>query len=120
MQYSIKYMAKQRNPYIAAFLSLIVSGLGQIYNGEVIKGVLIIALDVITAYFYASTQIEFWYDLNILLMGLAVVDAYWVSVHNNDLIRFQREEDELIAELKQAKKAASKKPTKKTTKAKKK
>ena len=116
MQFTIKYMAKQKNSYIAAFLSLVVAGLGQVYNGEIIKGVLMVALDVITAYFYWSTLIEFWYDLNILLMGLAVVDAYWVAVHKNDLIKFRREEDELIAQLNKAKKAASKKPARKSSK----
>ena len=36
-----------RNPIIAAVLSLIVAGLGQIYNGQITKGVLFIVAQLI-------------------------------------------------------------------------
>jgi TM2 domain-containing membrane protein YozV len=36
-----------RNPIIAAVLSLIVAGLGQIYNGQITKGVLAIVAQLI-------------------------------------------------------------------------
>ena len=36
-----------RNPILAAVLSLIVAGLGQIYNGQVLKGVVFIILQLI-------------------------------------------------------------------------
>jgi TM2 domain-containing membrane protein YozV len=36
-----------RSPIFAAMLSLIVAGLGQIYNGEVTKGVLLIVAQLI-------------------------------------------------------------------------
>ena len=36
-----------RNPIIAAVLSLIVAGLGQIYNGQITKGVLFIVAQII-------------------------------------------------------------------------
>ena len=36
-----------RNPIIAAVLSLIVAGLGQIYNGQITKGVLFIIAQII-------------------------------------------------------------------------
>ena len=36
-----------RNPVLAAVLSLIVAGLGQIYNGQVSKGVIFIVIQLI-------------------------------------------------------------------------
>ena len=36
-----------RNPLIAAILSIIVAGLGQIYNGQIGKGVIFIILQII-------------------------------------------------------------------------
>ena len=36
-----------RNPIIAAVLSLIVAGVGQIYNGQILKGVLFIVAQII-------------------------------------------------------------------------
>lgn len=36
-----------KNPLLAAILSLLISGLGQIYNGEVGKGVIIIAIQFV-------------------------------------------------------------------------
>ncbi len=36
-----------RNPLLAAILSIIVAGLGQIYNGQIGKGVIFIILQII-------------------------------------------------------------------------
>ncbi len=36
-----------RNPVLAAILSLIVAGLGRIYNGQIIKGVVFIVIQLI-------------------------------------------------------------------------
>jgi TM2 domain-containing membrane protein YozV len=38
-----------RSPILAAVLSLVLSGLGQIYNGEVTKGVVFIVVQLINA-----------------------------------------------------------------------
>jgi TM2 domain-containing membrane protein YozV len=38
-----------RNPLLAAILSLILSGLGQIYNGQVLKGAIFIVAQLINA-----------------------------------------------------------------------
>ncbi|MDP9457486.1 MAG: hypothetical protein M3Q60_17305 [Actinomycetota bacterium] len=38
-----------RSPLLAAILSLILSGLGQIYNGEITKGVVFIVVQLINA-----------------------------------------------------------------------
>ena len=42
MRCSLEEVDTMRNPIIAAVLSLIVAGLGQIYNGQITKGVLFI------------------------------------------------------------------------------
>lgn len=36
-----------KNPTLAAILSFIISGVGQIYNGEVVKGIIIIAVQIV-------------------------------------------------------------------------
>ena len=41
-------MAQERNPGLAAVFSFIFSGLGQIYNGEIFKGLLIIFLSFLS------------------------------------------------------------------------
>lgn len=53
-----------KNPTLAAILSFLISGVGQIYNGEVVKGVIIIAVQVV----------------NVLLMGLIVGFITWPAV----------------------------------------
>ncbi len=37
-----------RNPILVAILSVIVAGLGQIYNGQIGKGIVFIILQIIT------------------------------------------------------------------------
>lgn len=38
-----------KNPALAAILSFLFSGIGQIYNGEVVKGIIIIAVQIVNA-----------------------------------------------------------------------
>lgn len=47
---------KNRNPIIAAILSLITPGLGQIYNGQLIKGI------IVSIIFYALTLYFFYFE----------------------------------------------------------
>ena len=47
MRCSLEEVDTMRNPIIAAVLSLIVAGLGQIYNGQITKGVLFIVAQLI-------------------------------------------------------------------------
>jgi TM2 domain-containing membrane protein YozV len=70
-----------RNPLIAAVLSLIVAGLGQIYNGQVTKGVIFIIVQLING---ALTVVLIgWFLLP--LVGLwSMIDAYLVAKHNNE------------------------------------
>ncbi len=70
-----------RNPIIAAVLSLIVAGLGQIYNGQITKGVLFIIAQIINgALLYVAIGF-----VTMPLVGLwAVIDAYLVAKRNNE------------------------------------
>ena len=47
MRCRLEKVDTMRNPIIAAVLSLIVAGLGQIYNGQITKGVLFIVAQII-------------------------------------------------------------------------
>jgi TM2 domain-containing membrane protein YozV len=75
-----------RNPLIAAVLSLIVAGLGQIYNGQVTKGVIFIIVQLING---ALTVVLIgWFLLP--LVGLwSMIDAYLVAKHNNERYGFR-------------------------------
>ncbi|MBI3725922.1 hypothetical protein HY251_18490 [bacterium] len=52
----------ERNPTVAALLSFVIPGLGQVYNGEAMKGVLL---------FFTSIFLVPWV--------IAVIDAYYVA-----------------------------------------
>ncbi len=75
-----------RNPIIAAILSLIVAGLGQIYNGQIAKGVAFIIAQVINgALLYVGIGF-----ITMPLVGLwAVLDAYFVARRNNERYGFR-------------------------------
>ena len=75
-----------RNPIIAAVLSLIVAGLGQIYNGQILKGVLFIVAQIINgALLYVAIGF-----ITMPLVGLwAVIDAYLVAKRNNERYGFR-------------------------------
>ena len=53
---TMQYHQPPKNPALAAILSLLINGLGQIYNGEVGKGILIMVVQVV----------------NVLLMGILI------------------------------------------------
>ncbi len=75
-----------RNPIIAAVLSLIVAGLGQIYNGQILKGVLFIVAQIING-LLLYVAIGF---ITMPLVGLwAVIDAYLVAKRNNERYGFR-------------------------------
>ena len=75
-----------RNPIIAAILSLIVAGLGQIYNGQILKGVLFIVAQIING-LLLYVVIGF---ITMPLVGLwAVIDAYLVAKRNNERYGFR-------------------------------
>jgi TM2 domain-containing membrane protein YozV len=69
-----------RNPLLAAVLSLIVAGLGQIYNGQVTKGVVFIIIQLING---ALTAVLIGWFLLPLVGIWAMIDAYLTAKHNN-------------------------------------
>lgn len=65
-----------KNPVAAALLSLILAGLGQLYNRQYFKGLVFLAMDLITGFYYFkfNSSILFW--SNIILSVYSAADAY--------------------------------------------
>ena len=75
-----------RSPLLAAGISLIVAGLGQIYNGQVTKGVIFTVIQLING---ALTAVLIGWLL-LPLVGLwAMIDAYMTAKHNNERYGFR-------------------------------
>ena len=70
-----------RNPIIAAILSLIVAGLGQIYNGQITKGIVFIVLQLING---ALTVVLIGWILMPIVGLWAMIDAYLVAKRGNE------------------------------------
>ncbi|CAM2778365.1 MULTISPECIES: hypothetical protein [Salinicoccus] len=66
-------MPSQKSSGVAAVLSALINGLGQIYNGQILKGVFIILLQVING---ALTIILIGYVFLPIVWLYAVIDAY--------------------------------------------
>ena len=75
-----------RSPLLAAVLSLIFSGLRQIYNGQVTKGVVFIVVQLIDA---ALTSVLIGFVLMPIFGLWAVIDAYLVAKRNNERYGFR-------------------------------
>ncbi len=75
-----------RSPILAAILSFIVAGLGQIYNGQVAKGVIFIALQIING---ALTAVLIGWVLMPIVGLWAVLDAYFVARNKNERYGFR-------------------------------
>ena len=70
-----------RNPILAAVLSLIVAGLGQIYNGQIGKGVIFIILQLING---ALTVVLIGWFLMPIVGLWAMIDAYLTAKRDNE------------------------------------
>ncbi len=75
-----------RNPTLAAILSLIVAGLGQIYNGQVGKGVIFMIIQLING---ALTVVLIGWILLPIVGLLAMIDAYMTAKRNNERYSFR-------------------------------
>ena len=75
-----------RNPILAAVLSVIVAGLGQIYNGQIGKGIIFIVLQLINT---ALTFVLIGWILMPIVGLWATVDAYLVAERNNERYGFR-------------------------------
>ena len=69
-----------KNPGIAAVLSFFISGLGQIYNGQIIKGLVILVVQLINL---ALTGILIGWIPLIVVWVWAIFDAYLVAERKN-------------------------------------
>lgn len=69
-----------KNSGIAAVLSFFISGLGQIYNGQIVKGLFIILVQVING--ILTGILIGWIPLAIVWVW-AIFDAYFVAERNN-------------------------------------
>lgn len=75
-----------RSPVLAAVLSLIFSGLGQIYNGQITKGAVFIVVQLINA---ALTTVLIGFVLMPIFGLWAMIDAYLVARRNNERYGFR-------------------------------
>lgn len=66
-------MPSQKSSGVAAVLSALINGLGQIYNGQILKGIFIILLQAING---ALTIILIGYVFLPIVWLYAVIDAY--------------------------------------------
>ena len=64
---------KNRNPWIAAILSFLVIGLGQVYNGEYVKAFIFFVLGLV---FFSSMLFLIGFILWPVLWIVNIVDAY--------------------------------------------
>lgn len=69
-----------KNAGIAAVLSFFISGLGQIYNGQIIKGLIIIVVQAINL---ALTAILIGWVPFAIVWVWAIFDAYFVAGRKN-------------------------------------
>ncbi len=67
------YNPQVKNPGLAAVLSFLISGLGQIYNGEIGKGLLIIVVQIING---LLTMIFVGFVTGAIVWIWAIYDAY--------------------------------------------
>ena len=70
-----------RNPILAAVLSLIVAGLGQIYKGQIGKGGIFLILQLING---ALTVVLIGWVLMPIVGLWAMIDAYLTAKRNNE------------------------------------
>jgi TM2 domain-containing membrane protein YozV len=76
---------QQKNPGLAAVLSALVIGLGQIYNGQIAKGILIFVAAIISAIlWFVIIGIIF----SIIIWIYAVYDAYNTAqrINNSEIV----------------------------------
>jgi TM2 domain-containing membrane protein YozV len=66
----------EKNPVLAAILSLIISGVGQIYNGQWKKGILILVVTIIVALLFGL--------LSLIVVVYAMYDAYTTAQKINN------------------------------------
>ena len=69
-----------KNPGVAAVLSFLIPGLGQIYNGQLFKGLLIVVIQAINV---ALTHVLIGFVFYPIVLVYAVIDAYRIAERIN-------------------------------------
>jgi len=69
-------MRKKRNPIVAAFLSFFAPGVGQLYNGQFLKGILFICADFVLLFLLFRLGLH--HKLAGLLAGLIFLICVWI------------------------------------------
>jgi TM2 domain-containing membrane protein YozV len=68
-----------KNPWLAAALSFLVAGLGQMYAGYPLRGIVLVLLELGTGYMYATVNEAMGLFLNVVVGVFAIVDAYYLA-----------------------------------------
>lgn len=80
-------MIDKKNPGLAAVLSFFIIGSGQIYNGDIGKGLLLIGLQISNGMLLVITMFA-WIPLfivfTLILFGYSIYDAYNKATEIND------------------------------------
>jgi len=71
---------QEKNPVLAAILSFLINGLGQVYNGQVAKGLIIIVIQIINAFL---TTIFIGFFTGAIVFIWSIYDAYAVAKRIN-------------------------------------
>ncbi len=72
---------QEKNPTLAAILSLLLNGLGQIYNGQVGKGIFIFCIQIVNA---LLTSVFIGFFTGAIVYIWSVYDAYAVAKRLNE------------------------------------
>lgn len=73
----------QKSPGLAALLSGLIPGLGQVYNGQVGKGVLILIFFMFSVILVINILFFFRYVLPLIIWSYGIYDAYQTAEWNN-------------------------------------
>jgi TM2 domain-containing membrane protein YozV len=76
-------MAKRKSPAIAAGLSLLIAGLGQLYTGKFLRGTIFILLEIVTSAVFFWIHTETGLVLNVAVSLIAAYDAYKLAAKIN-------------------------------------
>ncbi|MGI9862525.1 DUF5683 domain-containing protein [Moorella naiadis] len=79
-----------KNPGVAAVLSFFIPGLGQIYNGELKKGFLLLAAAAVSV---LLTAVAIGFLTDIIIWVYAIYDAYKTADNYNKRLAGQKPEE---------------------------
>jgi len=72
---------QEKNPVLAAILSFLIVGVGQVYNGQVVKGIVLFVAAIISAMLWF---IGIGIILSIIIWLFAIYDAYTTAIKINE------------------------------------